>query len=435
MKHTSFLLLLFTLLFSDVEVHSQTTEFEVEGIKVLLKPSNKQVISAQLFLDGGTGNYTKEQEGIEALALAAVTEGGTLNYPKTEFFGKLEKMGSIISNSAEYDYSKISLRCLTSYWDESWELFADAIRNPAFNEDEFMNIKNQLVAGAKNAESDADSHLRNIGMSNAFKDLNYSKVPDGTATSLEKLTWGQVQKYYKRLLGKDQLVLVVVGSIDEADLKAKIARSFGDLKAAGIPVRPEGKVFFNESSYSEESREIATNYIRGYMNAPDIGSEDEVAMRVAYSILYDRFFKEIRTERNLSYAPAAAFPSSILGNPYTLLYVSTDKPNEAVAVMINEIRNICKDGFDASELTNKKGDFLTRHYMGMETVGSQANSLGQATLSGDWKRTDKFIDAVDALSVEDLNAAFKKYAKGINWTYLGDTSVVDKSVFLQSIVD
>lgn len=435
MKYTSLLFVLLTFLMGSLELQSQTQEFEVEGVKVLLKPSNKQVISVQLFLDGGTSNYTKEQEGIEALALAVVTEGGTQNHPKTDFFGKLEKMGSIIGNSAEYDYSKISLRCLTSYWDESWDLFADAVRNPAFEEEEFNNIKNQLVAGAKNAESDADSHLRNIAMSNAFKDLNYSKVPDGTASSLEKLSWGQVQKYYKRLLGKDQIVLVVVGAVEEADLKAKVKKAFGDLKAEGIQVKPEGKVFFNESSYNEESRDIATNYIRGYMNAPDIGSDDEVAMRVAYSILYDRLFKEIRTERNLSYAPAAAFPSSILGNPYTLLYVSTDKPNEAVAVMINEIRDICKEGFEASELTNKKGDFLTQHYMKMETVGSQATGLGQATLSGDWKRTDKFIDEVDALSVEDLNKAFKKYAKGINWTYLGDTSLVNKSIFLQSIGD
>jgi len=45
------------------------------------------------------------------------------------------------------------------------------------------------------------------------------------------------------------------------------------------------------------------------------------------------------------------------------------------------------------------------------------------------------LEAVEGLSLEQINAAFKKYAKAINWTYLGDTSIVDKDVFLKPIGD
>jgi len=427
--------LFFFLACVSLQGQMETVEYDMEGIKVIMKPSSKQVISVQLFLDGGTANYPKEQEGIEALTLDVVTQGGTTNNPKADFFGKLEKMGSQVGSDAQYDYATLSLRCLKTYWDNSWDLFVDAVNNPAFNEDEFKNIQSQSVVGAKQGEADADTYLRNTAMNNAFKGMNYSKTPEGSAGSLEKLTLDQIKDYYKRLLGKDQMVLVVVGDVKADDLKAKVKAAFGDLKAEGIPVKPEGKIFFNESSYNEVEREIATNYMRGYMNAPDLGSEDEVAMKVAMSILSNRYFDEIRTKRSLSYAPYAAYPSSILGNPYTFIYVSTDKPNEAASVMMDEITKICKDGFSKEELVNKKGDFLTKHYMSMETVSSQAGSLGRAALSGNWKRTEKFLEAVEGLSLEQINAAFKKYAKAINWTYLGDTSIVDKDVFLKPIGD
>ena len=54
-----------------------TKEFTVGGIKIIYKPSIKEIISVRLFVRGGTANYSKEQEGVETLALAVATQGGT----------------------------------------------------------------------------------------------------------------------------------------------------------------------------------------------------------------------------------------------------------------------------------------------------------------------------------------------------------------------
>lgn len=409
-------------------------EMEIEGLKVVLQPSVKDVVSVQLFIKGGCANFSEAQQGIEALALDVVTQGGTKNYDKNAFFGELEKVGSSIYSSNNYDYSTISLQSLKQYFDASWDLYVDAINNPAFSEKEFEVIKNQRVTGAKASESDPDTHLRNLAMKNAFAGKNYAKNPEGTAESLESLSLDDVKGYYAELLSKNNSILVVVGDVDAAQLKAKVSEAFDNWSTKSKLSAKEEKLNIATASYNSESREIATNYVRGYMNAPALGTKDEVALKVAMSILGDRYFEEVRTKRNLSYAPSAFFPSGIIENPYMAVYVSTDKPNEAIQVMTDEIRKIHDVGFEESELFNKKSKFLTYHYMKQETNGSLAGDIGRAALSpGGLEHRANFIDMVNQLSLEDMNAAFEKYTNAINWTYLGDETIVDKAVFLAPI--
>jgi|GEM_PF-121707 len=415
--------------------NAQTAEeFMVDGIKTIFQPSVKNVVSVQLFIDGGTANYAKDKEGVEALALDLVTQGGTTNNPKTQFFGKLDKMGSSIGSSVNYDYSTISLKCLDKSFDDSWALFADAINNPAFDAKEFENSKGQLLAGAQQSESDPDSHLRNMAMKNAFAGMNYEKIPQGSATAIETLTLDDVKQHYADIIGKDKVTLVIIGKLDKADLEQKISAAFKSMKANGKKAATESKMQISNSTFNSETRDIATNYIRGYMNAPSVGTRDEVALRLAMSILRDRLFQELRTKRNLTYAPGAFFPSGIIHNPYLALYVSTDKPNESAQVMMDELRKIKTEGFTDKELFDKKGQFVTRHYLQQETNGGLAASIGQASLSpGGLQHRENFIGLVEELNATDLTNAFKKYTNAINWTYLGDPSIVDQDVFLSSV--
>lgn len=409
-----------------------TTDFEVNGIKVIHKPSTKQVISAKLFFRGGTANYTKGQEGIEALALSWVAQAGSADYPKDKFNATLEKMSTSISGSANYDYASLSMGCLTKYWDQSWDVFADVICNSTYSETEFDNIKGQMIAGAQQGESDPDTHLRNSAMGNTFIDKPYSRIPEGSAKSLESITAEQAKNHFEGLRNTAQMFVVVVGDVNPADLKEKIA----ELTCVPLLAIRPGKfpvTEITESSYNGMDREIATNYVRGMLEAPFIGEVDEMAMRVAMAILHDHLWTEIRTKRNLSYAPGAYFPSAILRDPYCILYVSTDKPNEAVQVMVDEIRGIRKNGFTEEELINKKGEFLTQYYMGQETNSSLAETIGKSVLTTGWKAGELKMKKVNELTVRDLDRAFKKYSNAINWTYLGDTSIVDETVFTQEI--
>lgn len=404
-------------------------EIMVNGVKVIFKPSIKEIISVRLFIKGGTANYTKDLEGIENIALAVATEGGTKNKTKTEFASALEKIGTSISSSTSLDYSEVNMTCVKSFWDASWNLFAEAITAPRFEEKEFSIIKEQAVAAAKEAEANPDEYLKNRALQNTFSNGNYSKIPTGTVTSLEKLTLQQTVAHYNSILGKQNCFLVVVGNISEADLKQKVSAALSTLGAGKLP-KKEPRFEFKPAA-NIEGRDIATNYIRGTMNAPSVNEKEGIPMMLAMAILRDRFFVELRTKRSLSYAPSAFYAAAAINNPYVVYYISSTDPKQSLQVMIEEINKVKNQGFQEKELKDMKESYLTEHFLKLETNDSQTMSLGTSEVAGDWRKAETFMEEVEKATINDLNAVFKKYSASINWTYLGKESAVSKDDFKQ----
>jgi predicted Zn-dependent peptidase len=429
-RYTSLITLcLICISFTIPPVEDKATSFTVNGLKVILKPSIKEIISARFFIKGGTANYSKEQEGIESLALAVATQGGTKKMTKTEFATALEKIGTEISYSTALDYSDISLSCVKEFWDPSWNLFVDVITSPRFEPKEFELIKAQAVAQAKQGEGNPDEQLRNKGMETAFANHNYAKRPRGTVQSLEKLTVENLSSHFQSIVGKQNCFLVVVGNITEADLKQRITASLSSLPTgkvnkgeARLELKPEATI---------ENRDIPTNYIRGIMSAPSVNEKEGVPMMLAMSIMRDRFFVELRTKRSLTYAPSAGFASSVFNNPFATFYASSTDPKQTLQVMIEQINDVKNKGFKDNELKNMKESFLTDHFMGLETNDSQTMALGLAEVGGDWKKTETFMSEVEKTSIQELNTVFKKYSSSINWMYLGKESAVSKDDFKQ----
>lgn len=434
MKRNTGILLFFTfaaisICFGLPPEDEKPREFMVDGLKVIFKPSIKEIISVRLFIKGGTANYSKELEGIENLALSVVTEGGTKSLSKSEFSSALEKIGTTIGSSSTLDYSDISMSCVKAFWDPSWKLFAEAVNSPRFDEKEFTILKGQAIAAAKEAEANPDEYLKNKALQNAFTGRNYSKIPTGTVQSLEKISLQNIVDHYATILGKQNCFLVVVGNISEADLKQKVASAFASLKPGKVAA-PDSRIEFTPVA-TIENREIATNYIRGTMNSPSVNEKDGVPMLLAMAILGDRFFLELRTKRSLSYAPAAFYATSAMNNPYSVFYISTTDPKQSLQVMIEEINKVKNQGFSEKELKDMKESYLTTHFLKLETNDSQTMSLGLSEVAGDWRESQRFMEHVDRATVNDINAVFNKYSSSINWTYLGKESAVTKEDFKQ----
>ncbi len=430
MKLKNIILAAFLLIGTSAFAGNNTTEFTVDGIKVILKNTPKDVISVRLFVEGGTANYPDDKQGIENLMLNLLVEGGTKSMDKVTFKTEAEKIGTSFGANTGLDYGSINMTCIRAFFDESWNLFSDAILNPAMGQKEFTLLQQQLIAGAKSAQSDPDSHLGITSRSNAFPNSNYRKDPLGTPESLEALTLEDVQKYYSKIISKKRCFIVVVGNVTQEELTEKIKNSLVNLPQ-GSTAAQEQRTILTEGKVFVEDRDIATNYIRGVMSAPYANSKDGVAMRIAMSILGDRYFTELRTKRSLSYAPAAFYAMSAINNPYSVIYISTTNPEESMKVMVEEINKIKSEGFDEEELRDVKEVFLTGYYLTLETTANQADVIGMSEIMGDWSQLDNFTENVNATTLKDINKVFDEYSKAIVWTYLGKQDMVKEENFIQ----
>lgn len=412
---------------------SDTKEINYEGLKIIFKKTPKEVITASLFVKGGTANITEAQQGLEPLAMNLALNGGTTTVNKDDFAAKADKLGTSFNASAGKDYSRMTMTCLKDKWAASWSMFADAVLNPAMDENEFKVMKSQMISAAKQQESDPDTYLRKMATESLFGGSDYAKNPNGTPSSLEGLTLADAKKYYAGLLGKKKCYLVVVGNINEQDLLNNLKTSL-----AKLPVGLEAKIPSFKSVTAPKAtikdRTIATNYILGTLNAPKYYSADGPLFEFAMSILYDRYFVELRTKRSLSYAPAAFYNRNTIQQPTANLYISTIDPKQSLQVMTDIINDIKKNGFTDKEVKDKKKDYLTNYYMTNEASASQAGMLGFCEASGSWRLFDEINNKIDLVKTGDLNKAFSKYMKTIDWNYLGKEDKVSKEDFKQLAV-
>src|SRR5438105_368370 len=76
---------------------SLVTEFEINGLKILIKRrEGSQTAAAALFIRGGAENINAENAGIEAFMLSVAREAST-NYPRERMRKETSRMGTVIS--------------------------------------------------------------------------------------------------------------------------------------------------------------------------------------------------------------------------------------------------------------------------------------------------------------------------------------------------
>lgn len=401
-------------------------KFSVDGITVIMKPTVKDIINVSVYYKGGVTNYSSDMAGIENLALAGAPECGTKSYTKDAFKDKADKYGIDIYGNSTYDYGMINLNCISKYFNEGWELLSSAVKSPEYNDNDFQLLKEKTLAGIKNADADPDNRILKMAVNNTFKDTPYATDPTGETNTVTSISANDVKNYYyNTLLNKNRIFIVVVGNISKETITNKIKQSFADLPSKVYKNYDYQIPEITTNTLHIESRHLATNYIIGVVNAPLFTSNDYVANQLAFRAFSQNLFTEIRSKRNLSYAPYAV-PLK-LEMPYSYMYVSTTDPKASVEVMVNEINRLKTKGFSQKEFSDIKNLYITSNYMKEESANRMSEALGVSEILGNWKMDEEFIGKVQKTTPADMTNVFRKYVNGINWNYLGIEKQADQA--------
>ncbi len=406
-------------------------EMTVNGVKVIVQPSGNEIVEILTVFKGGVQNYPADKAGIENLAITALTECGTKKDSKNSFKDKLDKVSAEIGGSAGMDFSTVTLNCIKSDLDQVWPLYVDALTIPLFDTGEFNRIKQDAISRLKSQASQPDFAISKLAKETAFKGKDYAKSPSGEESTVIPLTAGETHDYYTSILTRKRMVIVVVAELDRAIIEKRV-KELTDVIPDGKEVKLSRYNFApSKNTFTDQKKDLATNYIQGVASGPQPGSSDFNAFSIAMRIFADRQFLEVRTNNGLSYAPQARFNGGL--TPYTTIQVSTTNPDKYISVMDNLIVKTHGEGFTSDEVKNTKTGYATSFYYRMETNAAQATSLAtNEVLFDDWRRSLRINEDLKKVTVDDVNKAFNKYVKDITWVYQGDTSKVNPALYLAS---
>lgn len=402
----------------------------VNGVKVIVVPSGNEIVQIDLVIKGGVQNYTADKAGIERLAITALTECGTLKDDKNSFKNKLDEVDARIYGSAGKDASHFQLNCIKSDFEKVWPLYVDALTAPRFDAKEFARVKDEAINSLRQMQSNPDAALQRMAMQTAFKGMDYAKFSSGTIENIQKLTLQQTKDYYKSLLTRSRIFIVVVGDIDKADLQKKISALTAKIPQGKPVILKRVNYVPKTNSFIAQPKENATNYIMGISSAPQANSKDYYPAALASGLFYDKMFLEVRTNNGLSYAPSAYMSFGL--TPYSIMYVTTKDPDKYIAVARNLVDKIKNEGFPADDVQNMKNTYATYQYYDNETNASLCSLVAENELNqGDWRKAFSLKEDLHPVTPADVNRVFNKYVGNFTWVYQGDTTQVKPALYTQ----
>lgn len=374
------------------------------GIEAWLVPDHANpIISLRLAFRGGTGLDPAGQEGLANMVSGLIDEGAG-EMDSQAFQGRLEDLAVSLGFDAGRDQFTGNLRTLSENRDAAFDMLRLALTAPRFDAAAVERIRAQILAGLR-ADSEDPDYVASLTLSRTlYPDHPYGRPRRGTAASVGAITRADLGAFVARRLGRDNLVIGVVGDIEAPALAALLDATFGGLAPNAAPwrlahVRPAaaGRTVVVRKSVPQSAILFAHE---GLMrDDPDFYAAYVVNQVLGGSGFTSRLYDEVREKRGLAYS----IGSRLYPFDHTALVLgSAGTANGSVAETLDlvrrEWRRMAEGGPTARQLADVKtyltGSFPLRFTasgrIARILVGIQLDHLGIDYL----ERRNRLIEAV-----------------------------------------
>ena len=417
-----------TAMMASTKSGSTTEKFDVGGVPVILRRNaQSDVVSVRAFLQGGLPFAGAKRAGLELLMLE-VAEKQSANYPKDTLGRELTRLGASLASSATPDYSTFDLAAPRENFAASARIFADALVHPLFTDSEVALARQRRLTTLRLQEETPDSYVSRLAIENANGDSPYALDPLGTTARISAATASQLADLHKSTVSRSRLLIVVVGNVSKEEVTAALAPALkdlpiGDYKAVATVSGSER----DTAAMKLSSRDLPTVYGTGVYPGPTLASKDYPATLVGVAILANRLFEEIRTKRNLSYAPGAWLDTT--GSGSGVLYFTSPKPNEVIGVMRDEIQKMQNESVPADDVRDAIASLRTDMLVTAESSSAIAGRLGKfELLGGGWENWDKTMERIEEVTPAQVQQAMGHYAHHVDFALLGNVKDVDRKL-------
>ena len=284
---------------------------------------------------------------------------------------------------------------------------------------EFSVVRNEMERGENNPGRMLDQRIRAA----AFEWHNYGNSTIGARSDVEGVDIGRLQAFYRMHYQPDNATLIVAGDFDPRETAAIIADSFGAIPAPDrerpsiYTVEPvqDGERLVTLRRVGEQSQVMAAYHI------PAGATAENTALGVVARILSDssrgRLYRKM-IEPGIAAGASARADSFAFPGLFSLsATVPVDGDAQVVLDTLLEVaEGIAEEPITEEELEWARLALVSGYDNAIKSVGFLANRLSESIASGDWRYLFLYKDQLDAVTLEDLNAAAAQHFKRSNRT-------------------
>jgi len=248
-----------------------------------------------------------------------------------------------------------------------------------------------------------------------FGDTPLGRDTIGTKELIKSVTQKQFQEYQEKLYTPDNMVISIVGNIDEEKIQEQIPELF--------PYNSTQKSLeFDEFiGYPTENKlhviHKKTDQAHLIMGFPGSSQKDQDrwATKLLCTILggnmSSRMFLNIREQRGLCYyIHTSSDQYSDAGTISTRAGVDVNRIKEALTSIKHEYNEIAKHGIQPDELQRAKEYLKGKMFLRMEDTEEQAHFYARQELIAKEKMSlNQIAEKIDSVTLEDVNQVAQKF--------------------------
>ncbi len=388
------------------------------GLKVIVVENNKipRVSYSLRLLNNPI--IEGDQAGYVSMA-GQLMRTGTDSKSKAEIDAAIDFIGANLTTSS----GGVFASGLKKHQGKLLDLMTDVLYNASFPQEEFDKVKNQALSGLATTKTDPSAIAGNIASVVRYgKDHPYGEVQ--TEKSTQNITLDNCKKYYNDYFRPNNAYLVVVGDITMEEAKKNAMDYFGkwekgvvDNPSYAVPEAPsERKVIFGNKDGAVQS---VINITYPVNLKP--GSADVLPVRVMNSVLgggvfLGRLMKNLREDKAYTYGARSSIGSDDLVASFTAsASVRNEVTDSSVTEFIYEMERMVNEPISQEDLQLVKNSIAGSFARSLESPQTIANfALNTYRYGLPENYFNSYLERLDAITVEDVQATAKKYIRPDN---------------------
>lgn len=388
--------------------------------------------------DAGAAADPADELGTQNLTLSLLKEG-TTSKNSIEIAEASERLGATIGTGTSPDRTYLLLYTPSPNLGGSLDLFAEVVRDPAFELAEVERLRATLLTAIA-AEQVNPSSIANKALPPLVygPEYPYAKLAAGAGdpAAVGALTRDDLVAFHRAWIRPEKARIFVVSDLPPDQVRAALEARFGNWRGSGpegtkafvgVPQQASPKIVLLDRPNSPQSLILA-----GQMTALDPASElltHQTANQVLGSGFLSRLNMELRENKHWSYGAGGGFNWLENAVPYAInAPVQADRTADSIKAIQEQVRAFLGTaGVTQAEL-EREVNGTTRELAGrFETSGAVLSAMLQNDV---WRRPDDFYDSVAqkyrTMTIAELDTAMRSTLdpEKFVWVVVGDAAVV-----------
>lgn len=382
------------------------------GIRLYTKATYEiPTVSVRIGFHGGARGEEQNILGLSEL-FSRVWLGGTDTCSEEALNHKIDSLAAGLTTFSGRNTFGMSSDFLSNHQGEMFEILADVLLNPLFD-DNVLDRERAVQVNQIKSRNDSPSQL--CGMQ--FIQTMFPQHPNGkdmlgSEESLKKMSRKDLQSYYKKLFSTQNIYISIVGAFDDSEvqkflntLEKNMPHTKVDLGQFPLKALEKKQVLFKEMK--KEQSHVVVGY-RGLK----MTDKDRYVLQIIQSILSGqggRLFIELRDKNSLAYSVSPMKMEGIDGGYFGgYIACSPEKVDKAIEMLRIEFRKLVDQPVPAEELERAQKYLIGRHDIDLQKGSAQSNMILFDEIYGlnceDSFHVKKFYQAVTSQDIQRVCA-------------------------------